>query len=602
MRNNHTGKPVADAVPPSEVERLRLEYETVAEQVKRLVKAESKLYKYQEKLDARLKEYKALYQLSRKFGTTFEIRKIFEYTIDYVIHHLEYEKVVILLEDENSGSYAVSAFDGYYAEEERLKIEKLTLDRDDPVLGLLRAGVEYLISCPECRGEDLDAYRPRLLMDEFLMYPLGPSGRPLAILVIGNSSDNVVFFRRVTGRDGTLLGAGNLAGLLASTIENHIYYTNMEKALDQKRLAEKALQQLNEELEARVKERTADLSRANEQLRQRHLEASVLYRISSVISQSMDMDKLLQGVLATISNLEVFNVDKGGIFVIEGRKMRMVANLGHSAQFLDLHKDMHVGDCLCGMVAQTGEILISTNSAEDERHTIRDMDSLPHGHLVVPLKTKDRVEGVLDLYLPAHAQVDKDKVQLLQSIGYQLGIAIENVRLYEKTKELASRDSLTGLWNHEEILRILGNELVKVGREGGSVGVIMADLDFFKKINDTYGHLAGDAVISSAAKRLLSLVRPYDGVGRYGGEEFLIVLPGANPVCAADIAERMCAGMRQEDVDTPAGPIAVTMSLGVAVSGQGGGKDDVNSLVKAADDALYTAKENGRNQVRFENI
>jgi phosphate/phosphite/phosphonate ABC transporter binding protein len=354
-----------------------------------------------------------------------------------------------------------------------------------------------------------------------------------------------------------------------------------------------------------LRERTSELmtaqkatQAANEQLRQRHLETSVLYQVSSVISRSISMDKLLTEVLGTISSLEAFKSDKGGIFIIEGDRMKMIAHLGHSDAFLKLHKDMRVGDCLCGIVAKTGEMLICTNSATDGRHTIVDPDTPPHGHLIVPLKTKDRVEGVLDLYMPAEGAIEEDKLTLLLSIGNQLGIAIENAKLYEQTKALALRDSLTGLWNHEEILRILGVELARAEREGSSVGVIMADLDHFKRVNDTYGHRAGDAVLRVAAGRMLSLFRSYDAVGRFGGEEFVIVLPGCDGKNIAGIAERLRKTIERERMNTPAGMIPVTISLGVAISDKEK-RRDVESHVHAADMALYRAKTNGRNRVEF---
>jgi diguanylate cyclase (GGDEF)-like protein len=243
-------------------------------------------------------------------------------------------------------------------------------------------------------------------------------------------------------------------------------------------------------------------------------------------------------------------------------------------------------------------MLIAANSAKDGRHTIADADQPSHGHLIVPLKTKDRVEGVLDLYGPVDAEIDEDKVKLLLAIGNQLGIAIENARLYEKTRALSLRDSLTGLWNHEELLRILGLELARADREGSAVGVIMADLDHFKLINDTYGHMAGDAVLRAASKRMLSLFRSYDAVGRYGGEEFVIILPGCDRKNIMGIAERLRKTIGDSRMDTLAGMIPVTMSLGVAVSDTGK-RRDVEAHVHAADLALYRAKANGRNRVEF---
>jgi diguanylate cyclase (GGDEF)-like protein len=160
----------------------------------------------------------------------------------------------------------------------------------------------------------------------------------------------------------------------------------------------------------------------------------------------------------------------------------------------------------------------------------------------------------------------------------------------------ASHDSLTGLWNHEEILNILAQELARAEREGKSVGVIMADIDFFKKINDTYGHLAGDVVLRLTAGKMHSLMRSYDVIGRYGGEEFLVILPECCPECAAAFAERLRLCVSSDSIDTPEGRIPVTISLGVTVSSKER-KNDADSLVKAADKALYQAKENGRNRV-----
>jgi diguanylate cyclase (GGDEF)-like protein/PAS domain S-box-containing protein len=386
------------------------------------------------------------------------------------------------------------------------------------------------------------------------------------------------------------------ATLVRDAAGNPLHIEGLNIDITARKQAEESLRKAHDELEAKVQERTAELSVANEQLRQTHLEASILYKVSSVIAREIHMDRLLEEVLNTISRLELFTIDKGGIFIVEGDRMRIIANVGHSDEFLELHKNMKVGDCLCGAVARTGEMMVSMNSTHDERHTIVVPDAAPHGHLIVPLKTKDRVEGVMDLYIPVDAAIDEAKIKLMQSIGNQLGIAIENARLYQETKALSLQDSLTGLWNHEEILRILDRELARADRDGTTVGILMADLDHFKKVNDTYGHMAGDVVLHVTAKRMLSLIRTYDAVGRYGGEEFIVVLPGCDQAHIQAIAERFRSCIGNDNVDTPEGMIPVTISLGVAVSAKGK-RLDSGFLVRAADAALYRAKEHGRNRV-----
>jgi diguanylate cyclase (GGDEF)-like protein len=160
----------------------------------------------------------------------------------------------------------------------------------------------------------------------------------------------------------------------------------------------------------------------------------------------------------------------------------------------------------------------------------------------------------------------------------------------------ATHDSLTGMLNHEEILGILDKELARSERDGVCVSIIMADIDHFKKINDSYGHLAGDAVLRIIAQKMHSMARAYDSIGRYGGEEFLVILPDCCMECATAFAERLCSFISSDQIDTPEGLIPVTFSLGVATS-VGGKRMGENFLVRAADAALYKAKENGRNRV-----
>lgn len=160
----------------------------------------------------------------------------------------------------------------------------------------------------------------------------------------------------------------------------------------------------------------------------------------------------------------------------------------------------------------------------------------------------------------------------------------------------ATHDALTSLWNRASILDVLGNELNRSARDGVAVAVIMADVDHFKHVNDRYGHLAGDAVLRKVADRIKSLVRPYDSSGRYGGEEFLIVLPGCSIEDAEETAERIRSSFSDNPIITSEGLFNVTMSFGVAAE-DGGAETESDAMVRAADQALYEAKNSGRNRV-----
>jgi diguanylate cyclase (GGDEF)-like protein len=165
----------------------------------------------------------------------------------------------------------------------------------------------------------------------------------------------------------------------------------------------------------------------------------------------------------------------------------------------------------------------------------------------------------------------------------------------KKNLEIQSRtDPLTGVLNRRAILLQIENELSRAKRDSKQISISMLDLDHFKKINDTFGHLAGDAVLRESMNRVEETIRTYDSVGRFGGEEFIVVLPGANQADAFNIAERVRLKMDEKNAEVDGVSIPFTISQGVATCN---GKSTVDELIAKADEALYRAKENGRNRV-----
>lgn len=169
------------------------------------------------------------------------------------------------------------------------------------------------------------------------------------------------------------------------------------------------------------------------------------------------------------------------------------------------------------------------------------------------------------------------------------------LKAQEDLRVLATRDALTGLFNRRAILEMLDRELARAKRDQSGVSVLIADVDYFKQVNDLHGHAAGDAVLRQVAERMTASVRAYDAVGRYGGEEVLVVLPECHDAEALITAERTRAAISATPCRALESDLTVRVSIGVA-SSQTLGTFDAKAIVHAADVALYRAKKTGRDR------
>ena len=194
---------------------------------------------------------------------------------------------------------------------------------------------------------------------------------------------------------------------------------------------------------------------------------------------------------------------------------------------------------------------------------------------------------------------DQHELQVRLRAGTRLvDLQAELLSAREALREQATRDSLTRIWNRRSIFDILCRELSRSQREGKPVGVVMVDLDHFKSINDNYGHFAGDAVLCEAARRMQNEIRQYDAIGRYGGEEFLILLYGCDEATSLTQAERLRKQLAAVQMDLQDTRLTITASFGVttALPNQPSTPEE---LIHKADEALYLAKRRGRNRVEF---
>ncbi len=206
-------------------------------------------------------------------------------------------------------------------------------------------------------------------------------------------------------------------------------------------------------------------------------------------------------------------------------------------------------------------------------------------------------ESGADDYLTKPLKPEELKARLRAGLRI-LRLEDDLVAAREEMQVKATHDALTGLWNRAAILEMLQRETSRSWREGNSVTVLLCDLDHFKSVNDAHGHAVGDDVLRETAKRLLASVREYDAVGRYGGEEFLILLPGCPAAKTLERAEKLRAAFSSRPFNTSAGPLRVTLSVGAAATADWKSAS-IEELIRNADLALYRAKNGGRNRVEL---
>jgi two-component system, cell cycle response regulator len=222
---------------------------------------------------------------------------------------------------------------------------------------------------------------------------------------------------------------------------------------------------------------------------------------------------------------------------------------------------------------------------------------------MILLTSKEKKEDVVaglesgaDDYLTKPFDPEELKARLRTGMRI-LDLENRRIEAREEMRFQATHDALTSLWNRGVIMELLGRELTRSRREGKCTAILLGDLDHFKNTNDTYGHLAGDEVLKETARRLVSSVRSYDFVGRFGGEEFLVTLNNCDPAYGLARAEKIRKTICEHPVETSAGRVSISMSFGLLLS-QEWGYLSVVELLHEVDTALYAAKAAGRNCVK----
>ena len=326
-------------------------------------------------------------------------------------------------------------------------------------------------------------------------------------------------------------------------------------------------------------------------------EMELLLEVSKAVSGTLDLPELLQELgkqvcaRLRIAEFSVLLLDEGSHHLVVEAVAGEVPKTARGTRF-------HIGEGIAGEVAAKGETLYAPDVARDPRYLHYKGHARTVGSfLAVPLRSKGRIVGVMTLNRRQVDAFSAQEMRLAEAIAAQAALAIANARLYRETLELSFTDPLTGVANRRHLFLRLEQEFSGSVRFGDPLSVLMIDLDLFKRINDAYGHSAGDAVLRGVALALRRNVRKVDVVARYGGEEFCIVLPRVGKPEALEVAEKLRRSVAATALPAPEGTGSVRVTLSIGVATLGIDADDVASLVEKADSALYEAKRLGRDRV-----
>ena len=332
-------------------------------------------------------------------------------------------------------------------------------------------------------------------------------------------------------------------------------------------------------------------------LQQSSMQISSLFEVGLAMSSEVSLQRLLEVVVDSASR--ICGAQRCSLMLIDpdGETMRIRAARGIPPEVV-AKAEGKVGDGISGSVAASGEALFIANIESDSNFS-RDNDDSRYNNnslICVPVLLHNAVVGVLNVNnKQGGVSFTENDLNLLTLLASQAAVAIDNAHRYQDLSEQAVTDGLTGIY----IRRYFDETLERAYRAGRATGrgfgLLMVDIDHFKKVNDNYGHQTGDEALRTVAGILKDLVRDEDVLARYGGEEFAIIITRANEPTTRRIAERVRSTVENTAVETEQHTLHITVSVGAAVFSED--HKSPEALVEASDQALYRAKETGRNKV-----
>ena len=324
----------------------------------------------------------------------------------------------------------------------------------------------------------------------------------------------------------------------------------------------------------------------------------VFHQLARSLTSSFDLDMILRTIL---DHMERFiEADLWTLLMLDDSRQELyyaIASGGEQSALRDLR--VKVGEGVAGWVVEHGETLIVPENEKDPRLTERGTAGLSKMRSVIalPLLGRKGAQGAIEIFNPRSDQLTDYTIAFLHILADHAAIAIENSRDVSRIQQLTVTDDTTGLYNVRHLYEMLGYELDRCHRERRPVSLAFLDLDRFKQVNDLHGHLVGSELLARTGQRIRELCRKQDMCFRYGGDEFVVMMPATGAVDATDLATQIHRDLLATRFKMKHGlELQVSASVGVATAPTDG--ISVHAIIGAADTRMYEIKTEGRGRVR----